>query len=244
MKHNILPESWCVARNNKAQDFLESLFPEVYFRLHHEKYFGIVNENGGKLRFRNEPFGQLLTEEQFLYCIGEPVEGEEIEVSNVGFVNNIKAKAFLLKIEKDVAWVVVETDDNTAKWWVDYRRKHLVLEVDKWAKEKQAFAEGKTIQSRDITGDNDWVIAELPKWHSWKDYRIKPEPKYAPFTREDWDLFKMKEVRNNPDNGVVVVIISCDNDGVRCGRVECTYESAFDSIVFADGTPFGKLIEE
>ena len=242
MKHNILPDEWCVAN---CKSVIEYIANEV--GLDSKNIADSIKFTGYQNRTytgKNEPFGQLLTEEQFLYCIGEPVEGEEIEVSNVGFVNNIKAKAFLLKIEKDGAWVVAETDDNTAKWWVDYRRKPLVLEVDKWAKEKAAFAEGKTIESRMIFSLNRWEVNMNPSWSEEWQYRIKPEPKYTPFTREDWDLFKMKEVRNNPDNGVVVVIISCDNDGVRCGRVECTYESAFDSIVFADGTPFGKLIEE
>ena len=109
----------------------------------------------------------------------------------------------------------------------------------------KAFSEGKDIQCKhrkETDVYNDWIDALYPNWNYDLIYRVKPEPKYVPFTRKDWDLFKMKEVCNNPDDGVVVVIISCDNYGVRCGGVLCTYEAAFDSVVFADGTPFGKLV--
>ena len=239
MKHNILPASWCVAKCSGVVNYM------------HEKYkFGLDFLNGesgyygveGKNRFiKNKPFGQLLTEEQFLYCIGEPERGEVIQasVTEHGLIGAIEMT--LLTLTDDGAWCLANNTSTNAVFFKHYRRKPLIF-VDKWAKEKQAFAEGKTIQFK--SGDMPWCEASDPSWISYDNYRIKPEPKYAPFTREDWDLFKMKEVRNNPDNGVVVVIISCDNDGVRCGRVECTYEAAFDSIVFADGTPFGKLIEE
>ena len=239
MKHDILPESWCVKGSGKVVIYLNSITEVRHFLgVFKENYYGISK---AKIIADTCPFGQLLTEEQFLYCIGEPTEGEEIEVSNVGFVNNIKAKAFLLKIEKDGAWVVAETDDNTAKWWVDYRRKHLVLEVDKWAKEKQAFAEGKTIESRIIFSVNKWEENMNPSWSEEWEYRIKPEPKYAPFTREDWDLFLGKVIVNKDYTGIVH---ECNSIGILMSKTNVPYEQALNHVTFRDGSPFGKLIEE
>lgn len=241
MKHNILPDEWCVANCKSVREYIAN---EV--GLDSKNIADSIKFTGYQNRTytgKNKPFGQLLTEEQFLYCIGEPELGEVIQasVTEHGLIGAIEMT--LLMLTDDGAWCLANNTSTNAVFFKHYRRKPLIF-VDKWAKEKQAFAEGKTIQSRKIYSLNRWGDDIIPSWSEEWQYRIKPEPKYAPFTREDWDLFKMKEVRNNPDDGVMVVVISCDNDGVRCGRVECTYQQAFDSIVFADGTPFGKLIEE
>ena len=242
MKHNILPDEWCVANCKQVHDYINSKVGYMRYTGDGRAYYGFDKEKNG-YRCHTNPFGQLLTEEQFLYCIGEPTEGEAIQVSVTehGLIGAIEMT--LLMHTDDGAWCLANNMATNAVFFKHYRRKPLVFEVDKWAKEKAAFAEGKTIQY--LKEESGWAdILHIPLWSSCDEYRIKPEPKYTPFTREDWDLFKMKEVCNNPDDGVVVVIISCDDDGVRCGSVECTYRQAFDSIVFADGTPFGKLIEE
>ena len=47
----------------------------------------------------------------------------------------------------------------------------------------QAFADGKTIESRCIKGDKSlWYDDEDPIFDNDLEYRIKPEPKYRPFT--------------------------------------------------------------
>ena len=40
----------------------------------------------------------------------------------------------------------------------------------------QAFAEGKTIQWRDLVKDT-WVDESVPNWNPSAEYRIKPEPR-------------------------------------------------------------------
>ena len=45
----------------------------------------------------------------------------------------------------------------------------------------QAFAEGKTIQSKYINGSNTWWDDNNLSFGDGVEYRIKPEPKYRPF---------------------------------------------------------------
>ena len=244
MKHNILPESWCVANCSGVVNYM------------HEKYkFGLDFLNGesgyygveGKNKFiKNKPFGQLLTEEQFLYCIGEPERGEVIQasVTERGLIGAIEMT--LLMLTDDGAWCLVNNTSTNAVFFNHYRRKPLIF-VDKWAKEKQAFAEGKTIQSRKIYSLNRWEDNISPSWSEEWQYRIKPEPKYAPFTRKDWDLFKMKDVIFDPskiNTTSIGVVTGCDSDGVIVSHEYFSYEYMFKNALFADGTPFGKLIEE
>lgn len=40
----------------------------------------------------------------------------------------------------------------------------------------KAWADGAEIETRPYS-DADWFIVEDPRWHSQRDYRIKPEPK-------------------------------------------------------------------
>ena len=54
----------------------------------------------------------------------------------------------------------------------------------------QAYAEGKTIQSRCIKGDTSlWYDEEDPSFDNDFEYRIKPESKYRPFkdSEECWN---------------------------------------------------------
>lgn len=60
--------------------------------------------------------------------------------------------------------------------------------VDKWTKEKAAFAEGKVIQFADPRFPEDWMDWmtewDAPDW-SRRLWRIKPEPKLVQLTAED-----------------------------------------------------------
>ena len=50
----------------------------------------------------------------------------------------------------------------------------------------QAYAEGKTIQSRYVKGDTSlWYDDEDPSFDDDLEYRIKPEPKFRPFNDEE-----------------------------------------------------------
>lgn len=131
----------------------------------------------------------------------------------------------------------------------------------------QAFAEGKTIETRrkpttdnnGVTKDgwyefNDWT--EMKELEYWVDveYRIKPEPKYRPFkdAEECW-----KEMQKHQPFGWLMsqngkvnsLIISTDNEGLVIGDRNngvMSFITATDlfKIKFADGTPFGVKVEE
>lgn len=131
----------------------------------------------------------------------------------------------------------------------------------------QAFAEGKTIETRrkpttdnnGVTKDgwyefNDWTeMKELEYWVDME-YRIKPEPKYRPFkdAEECW-----KEMQKHQPFGWLMsqngkvnsLIISTDNEGLVIGDRNngvMSFITATDlfKIKFADGTPFGVKVEE
>lgn len=112
----------------------------------------------------------------------------------------------------------------------------------------QAFAEGKTIQIRE---DIDWCYLgnEADFNLSPQRYRIKPEPKYRPFTNADecwqemqkhqpvgWlkdkeEGYKVTITRVNDDENTGLMAINGQNEWTLDGIIEC--------YTFADGTPFG-----
>ena len=114
----------------------------------------------------------------------------------------------------------------------------------------QAFVEGKTIQTKngskwiDIDSDKNQLI--LDSVVTYQDcFRIKSEPSYRPFrnAEECWrEMLKHQPfgIASSKHNKAYMAFESLD-DGI-CnfnGYREESFESAFDDIQFADGTPFG-----
>ena len=110
----------------------------------------------------------------------------------------------------------------------------------------QAFAEGKTIESRCIKGDKSlWYDDEDPSFDDDLEYRIKPEITYRPFkdAEECWlemqkhqpfGWVKWNDVRYN-----IYVVSStsvCLING-NCENMDFAY--AYQKLTFSDGTPFG-----
>lgn len=116
----------------------------------------------------------------------------------------------------------------------------------------KAFAEGKTIQSKQINApDTQWRDIEECNFLREHSYRIKPESKCRPFrTQEEcWE-----EMHKHPDFGwvksksVLVSIVRIDyqldgdlyftinGTGGNCA-INTNY--MFECYTFADGTPFG-----
>ena len=110
----------------------------------------------------------------------------------------------------------------------------------------QAFAEGKSIESRCIKGDKSlWYDDEDPSFDDDLEYRIKPEPTYRPFNdaEECW-----KEMQKHQPFGWVewndvrynIYVVSstsvCLING-NCANMDFAY--AYQKLTFADGTPFG-----
>ena len=110
----------------------------------------------------------------------------------------------------------------------------------------QAFAEGKTIESRFIESDDKSFFDNInPSFSDEFEYRIKPESKYRPFKNreEAWpEMLKhqpfgwIKEAGDKYNivfigrNGIIV------NNGV--GNGYRNFKDAFN-LTFDDDTPFG-----
>ena len=110
----------------------------------------------------------------------------------------------------------------------------------------QAFADGKTIESRCIKGDKSlWYDDEDPSFDNDLEYRIKPEPKYRPFANaeECWQEMQKHQpfgwVKWNDLRYNIYVVSStsvCLING-NCENMDFAY--AYQKLKFADGTPFG-----
>ena len=119
----------------------------------------------------------------------------------------------------------------------------------------QAFAEGKTIESRCIKGDKSlWYDDEDPIFDNDFEYRIKSEPNYRPFKNAEECWAEMQ--KHQPfgwiisQNGEVnSLIIFIDNEGIVIGDrnngvIGFVTATDFFKIKFADGTPFGIKVDK
>ena len=115
----------------------------------------------------------------------------------------------------------------------------------------QAFAEGKTIEYRELGGE--WKEARTPTWSSRLFYRIKPEPKYRPFkTQEEcWnEMLKHQPFGwvKSKDKGyfrlIGLVQFASELEDVMITfatseNLARSSHSIYENYIFADGTPFG-----
>ena len=96
----------------------------------------------------------------------------------------------------------------------------------------QAYAEGNTVEHLD---DDKWGEIKDPLFCAGpKRYRIKSEPKYRPFKdkEECW-----QEMQNHQPFGWIKRNDEYANIMLVSGG--CSYEKHFETVTFADGTPFG-----
>ncbi len=113
----------------------------------------------------------------------------------------------------------------------------------------QAFAEGKHIQLKDLTGnwiDVNFINVEIcnPNY-----YRIKPEPKYRPFkdAEECWQEMQKHQpfgwIKDKQDGSYV--LITNVNDDEYSGGMSINsnggwdFGGLMDNYTFADGNIFG-----
>ena len=114
----------------------------------------------------------------------------------------------------------------------------------------QAFAEGKTIESRCIKGDKSlWYDDEDPSFDDDLEYRIKPEITYRPFANaeECWQEMQKHQqfgwVKCNDVRYNIYIVSStsvCLING-NCENMDFAY--AYQKLTFADGTHFGVKME-
>jgi hypothetical protein len=117
----------------------------------------------------------------------------------------------------------------------------------------QAFSEGKTIQSRCITGETPlWWDDNNPTFEVDDfDYRIKPEPKYRPFANAEECIEEMKKhvpfgwVKDKCSFYPIEMMgASFSKEYIKCRGIWFTSGRMFKDVTFLDGTPFGVKIEE
>ena len=108
----------------------------------------------------------------------------------------------------------------------------------------QAFADGKTIESRCIKGDKSlWYDDEDPSFDNDFEYRIKPEQKYRPFANaeECWNEMQKHQPfgwLKTKDKGIRLCMSGL-NQKSAFTQVGYKYDEAFDEFIFDDGIPFG-----
>lgn len=113
----------------------------------------------------------------------------------------------------------------------------------------QAYVDGKQIQYTAAESEC-WTDVKSPEWDPNYDYRIKPEPKYRPFANADECWMEMLKhqpfgIMSSKNRKDYMSFMSLNDEGCDfCGYEGENFESAFDDIQFADGTPFGIKTEQ
>ena len=112
----------------------------------------------------------------------------------------------------------------------------------------QAFADGKTIQAIDPYED-EWVDQTKLNFEALFEgqYRIKPEPKYRPFTNaeECWEEMKKHHpfgwLKDKKDgHHALITAVDDDTCGMSLnGNAAWSLSGIMDLFTFADGIPFG-----
>ena len=114
----------------------------------------------------------------------------------------------------------------------------------------QAFAEGKTIESRCIKGDKSlWYDDEDPIFDNDLEYRIKPEKNYRPFKNAEECWQEMQ--KHHPFGWVkstlfkdLALVKRVTTLYVEINRDIIDYKDALEKFTFADDTNFGVKVEE
>ena len=117
----------------------------------------------------------------------------------------------------------------------------------------QAYQEGKQIQIYDKIHKQWWVDCE-PNWN-WglHEYRIKPEPEFAPFESAEEFLEAQRKhgakIKRIKDDVLLDIYVNYYTDRVllvdSIGTIENTLLSIlYRNYKFLDGTPCGKEVEK
>ena len=119
-------------------------------------------------------------------------------------------------------------------------------EIKKMLPILQAFADGKTIESRCIKGDKSlWYDDEDPSFDNDLEYRIKPEPKYRPFkdAKECWSEMQKHQpfgwVTYNGYSANIVAVMGSAITFVNNKGYTLFFQQAFEGCTFIDKQPFG-----
>ena len=114
----------------------------------------------------------------------------------------------------------------------------------------QAFAEGKTIESRCIKGDKSlWYDDEDQSFDNDFEYRQKPEQKYRPFKDAEECWVEMQKHQpfgwlKSKKDGYYSFITMLNYRFRLNGYDGWRFDDVINKFTFADGTPFGVKVEE
>ena len=114
----------------------------------------------------------------------------------------------------------------------------------------QAFADGKTIESRCIKGDKSlWYDDEDPSFDNDFEYRLKPEPKYRPFKDAEECWVEMQKHQpfgwlKSKKDGYYSFITMLNYRFRLNGYDGWRFDDVINKFTFADGVPFGVKVEE
>lgn len=113
----------------------------------------------------------------------------------------------------------------------------------------QAYAEGKTIQSRCIKGDTSlWYDDEDPSFDDDFEYRIKPEQKYRPYRNlkecfhdmKNHDPFGYIRKKQKGDLELITGTLDDEHEYLKLSvSVMSTLKTVFERYTYFDDSPFG-----
>ena len=104
----------------------------------------------------------------------------------------------------------------------------------------QAIAEGKTVEQRLSSGG--WFVKQRAgSWSSDSEYRIKPEKKWRPYTREEWE--GITRVRSKA-HGAAYLVLAVHGDYIEANNNSYTFDMAMRVFTNLDGSPLGVEVEE
>ena len=119
-------------------------------------------------------------------------------------------------------------------------------EIKKMLPILQAFADGKTIESRCIKGDKSlWYDDDDPSFDNDLEYRIKPEPRYRPFkdAEECWNEIQKHKpfgwVNYNGYRVNIAAVMGSAITFVNNKGYTLFFQQAFEECTFIDKQPFG-----
>lgn len=107
-----------------------------------------------------------------------------------------------------------------------------------------AYSNGKKIEFRRMN-ENNWNKTDLPVW-DWAhfDYRVRPEPKYAPYDSvEEIDKDKWIVTKDGMAAYRIGAMDTGDDTVYLVSYDWIDLKELFEHYVYEDGTPCGKLVE-
>lgn len=129
------------------------------------------------------------------------------------------------------------------------------METEKMISIMQAFSEGKQIEFCE-KGKDEWSVVLAPSWN-WRDfdYRIKPEPKFRPYTFEELQAeiakgkIVVKQVNLKGINRILTITQVMD-DYDKASKIQLSdlkqisYERFMNDYQWLDGSLCGVLIKQ